>query len=554
MPRCFPPEPDFGEDRRAERTVWEALRDQLPDDAVLFYSVGLKERDQDYEADVVVAWPGVGVAVIEVKGGRIEHRDGQWWQGSAVDKHKIDPVTQVLDCVHVLHRFLQQRANPAAASRATYLVAFPHERIPGEFELPDLPRGLVIDKADLANASTVVRNAIDVFGTGQRALTPDDADRLVDSLERELTGQLSLLTAAEEHEQRVDQMTRDQLKILDYLRMFPSVKVLGGAGTGKTWLAVEQARRLSRSGKRVALVCYSRGLARFFQRLVATWPRGEQPAYVGLFHRLPLEWGADLPPENLDDVAAQSDYYEVRLPAQMGELAARQPDGARYDAIVVDEAQDFGEAWWPPTTACLRDPATGLFAFLDEAQRVFSRYGEVPIDLPPFSLGENIRNTKRIAQVFGSLSGEQLTYRGLDGPPVRFVQCATDDVIGAAEDAADWLLEHGWEPRDVAVLTTGRRHYIQTAKTEEEWAAYWDAFFDDDEVFYGHVLGFKGLERPAVVLAVNGLRDESRAKEMLYVGLSRARSQLVVVGDLEEIGRLGGDGVRKRLQKAQPLD
>jgi hypothetical protein len=554
MPRCFPPEPDFGEDKRAERTVWEALRDQLPDEAVLFHSVGQKERDQDYEADLVVAWPGVGAAVIEVKGGNVEHRKGQWLQGATGNQHKIDPVTQVRDCMHVMHRFLVQRANPASASRATYLVAFPHTRIPGEFELPDLPRGLVIDKNDLAKAAKIVRTAIEVYGAGSRAMTADDAEHLIDALERELVGQLSFLSAAEEHEQRVSQMTRDQTRILGLLRMFPSAKVLGGAGTGKTWLAVAQAQRLAKEGKRVALVCYSRGLARWFQRMVATWPKNERPAYVGLFHRLPLEWGASPPPGNLDDVEAQSDYYESQLPAQLGDLAGQQSESALYDAIIVDEAQDFGEAWWPPTLACLRDPKQGLFAFLDEAQRVFSRYGEVPIEAPPFALEENIRNTKRIAQVFGSLTGEQLIYRGLDGPPVRFVQSAGDDVITDAEDAAAWLVDNGWAPRDVAVLTTGRRHYIQTAKTEDEWAAYWDSFFDDDEVFYGHVLGFKGLERPAVVLAVNGVRDESRAKEMLYVGLSRARSQLVVVGDLDEIARLGGEGVRKRLQKAGSLD
>ena len=61
--------------------------------------------------------------------------------------------------------------------------------------------------------------------------------------------------------------------------------------------------------------------------------------------------------------------------------------------------------------------------------------------------------------------------------------------------------------------------------------AYWASYWDGDDLFYGHVLGFKGLERPAVVLAVNGFRDPDRASEMLYVGLSRARDLLVVCGD-----------------------
>ena len=80
-----------------------------------------------------------------------------------------------------------------------------------------------------------------------------------------------------------------------------------------------------------------------------------------------------------------------------------------FDAIVVDEAQDFGDLWWTSVLACLKDPVGGkLYAFMDKAQRVFSREGEVPIDLPPYPLDENIRNTKRIAQLFSSLSGEAL--------------------------------------------------------------------------------------------------------------------------------------------------
>ena len=69
-------------------------------------------------------------------------------------------------------------------------------------------------------------------------------------------------------------------------------------------------------------------------------------------------------------------------------------------------------------------------------------------------------------------------------------------------------------------------------------------------MFYGHVLGFKGLERPVVVLSVNGVRDVARAREMLYTGLSRARSLLVVVGPRAWIEQVGGEAVRRRLGKA----
>jgi hypothetical protein len=549
-PRCYPPEPEFGPGRTAERRVWEVLRDQLPDDAALLHSVAMIERAAEHEADLIVAWPGVGVAVVEVKGGHVSRREGQWYQSSRSSTHPIkDPVVQAQDCKHVLHRLLVQYGSQAAAARSAHLVAFPFTHIGPGWSYAGCTRNMVIAKNDLATAADRIRTAIDQHGRGYAPLTIAELESLLDVLEGQLPGQTSLLSWAEENEAYVDQLTRDQAKVARILREQRRLKVIGGAGTGKTWLALEQARHLAAGGQRVALVCYSRGLARFLQRMTAEWPPKHRPAYIGLFHALPLQWGADPPPAD-EDLAASSTYYEERLPAQMGELAARLGAADKYDAIVVDEAQDFSAAWWPPTLACLRDPETGgLYAFLDEAQRVFNRYGEVPIPLPPIVLDENIRNTKQIAQVFGSLGAAQARYRGMTGPPVRFVQCTPEEAIHEADSQVDRLLGEGWEPGQIALLVTGKRHQLQKETLDYHgWDGYWDAFFAGEDVFYGHVLGFKGLERPVVVLAINGLRDESRGREYLYVGLSRARSCLVVCGDLDQIGIAAGPGLRRRLE------
>jgi ATP:corrinoid adenosyltransferase len=547
-PRCYPPEPEFGPGRTAERRVWEVLRDQLPDDAALLYSVPMIERAAEHEADLVVAWPGVGVAVVEVKGGHVSRHHGQWYQSSRGDTRPIkDPVVQAQDCKHVLHRLLVQLGSEAAAARSAHLVAFPFTDIDPGWSYAGCARDMVLAKNDLATAADSIREVIDRHGAGHAPLTGAGLESLLEVLEGQLPGQTSLLSWAEENEAYVDQLTRDQAKVARMLREQRRLKVIGGAGTGKTWLALEQARRLAADGERVALVCYSRGLARFLQRMTDQWPPRHRPAYVGLFHALPLQWGAEPPPE---DPVEQSAYYEERLPAQMIEIAASLGQEEKYDAIVVDEAQDLGAAWWPPTLACLRDQHNGgLYAFLDEAQRVFERYGEVPIPLQPIMLDENIRNTRQIAQVFGSLGAGQAKYRGMDGPPVRFVQCSPDEAIHEADSQIDRLLGEGWGPGQIALLVTGRRHQLQMEMLDYHgWDGYWDGFFVGDDVFYGHVLGFKGLERPVVVLAVNGLRDESRGREYLYVGLSRARSCLVVCGDLDQIAAIDGAGVRRRLE------
>src|SRR6218665_3387480 len=126
MPRLLPTDPDFRDGGVAERAVWEALRDQLPDDAVVFSNVGLQDGATEREIDLLVAWPGVGLAAIEVKGGHVTRRDGHWWQGSRDAQHAFDPVHQVQEARHVLTGLLLQHGLEAAHARIAHIVALPH--------------------------------------------------------------------------------------------------------------------------------------------------------------------------------------------------------------------------------------------------------------------------------------------------------------------------------------------------------------------------------------------------------------------------------------------
>jgi len=544
MPILVPSHPLFGDGGRAERAVWEVLRDQLPDDAVLFHSLRLQDRQREYEADLVVLLPGVGWAVIEVKGGDVRRQDGVWEQRQQGVWRQIDPVGQAQDCRHVLQRYLARHGSQAEYSRAVHLVALPDRDADDHFEAPGLPRPLLIDRRDLKEVVHKVLLALDRHGEGSAPLSPSGAVEMTRLLTGPNLAPAGVFAFHARHVERVRQMTEDQTRILGFLRNQHRVVVVGGAGSGKTWLALEQTRRLAKEGQSVALVSYSRGLAHFLQRVTAEWKPRERPSYVGLFHELPVKWGA---PQGAEDDSA---WWEEELPALLGRLAAERPEKDRFDSIVVDEGQDFSASWWPPTLLALKDrDLGGLYVFLDEGQRVFDRLGATPIEVAPFPLDRNIRNTKRIAQVFGSLCLEQPKYDGLEGPPVRFISCSSDDAVDAADDEVERLTQvEGWPPGSVVLLTTKHRHPVQTEMVEGTgWDAYWEDFFAAEDVFYGHVLGFKGLERPVVVLAVNGFRDVSRAREMLYVGLSRARTLLVVCGDPELIASVGGEAVRRRL-------
>ena len=75
-------------------------------------------------------------------------------------------------------------------------------------------------------------------------------------------------------------MGQNQTRVLELLRHQHRLAVVGEAGSGKTWLDLEQARRLGKEGQPVALVCYSRGLDRFLQGVTAEWRPRERPSYV----------------------------------------------------------------------------------------------------------------------------------------------------------------------------------------------------------------------------------------------------------------------------------
>ena len=136
---------------------------------------------------------------------------------------------------------------------------------------------------------------------------------------------------------------------------------------------------------------------------------------------------------------------------------------------------------------------------------------------------------------------------GGDGPAVRLVECSPAEALDRADDEVEALLDNGWRPEDVALLATGSRHPEQASRQAKGQDAYWESFWDTDQVFYGHVLGFKGLERRAVVLALNEPAPSDRSRERLYVGLSRARDQLVVCGDPAFIEQVGGGAVLRKL-------
>lgn len=174
---------------------------------------------------------------------------------------------------------------------------------------------------------------------------------------------------------------------------------------------------------------------------------GNSRPYVGEFHTLGIKWGASEGPDESLRTDETVQFWEHDLPHQMTELAKQLASGHRFDSIVVDEAQDFADAWWDPLLAALADDETGgLYALTDEGQRVFNRYGSPPVPLVPLLLDHNLRNARQIATAFQPLVAHPMRFLGGDGPAVKFVACSQNDAMNAGDDEVELLLEEGSRP------------------------------------------------------------------------------------------------------------
>lgn len=552
-PTLIPERPTFA--HGSEERVWRALVDQAPADWTIIAGQCLTDGQREYEIDLLVLMPDLAIVVVEVKGGSVwVDERGRWRQGFGVHEHDIDPVGQASKAKYAARRYVEE--DPRWGRRRVrwgHAVVLPDTEVADDFAMPDLTRSMVHGRDDLGElAGRLAQHARSAGAQDGHPSADHDACDLVTTVLRGRSLPLRdvVAEASRREEDAVMRLTEEQAMLLKVTRLLHRVEIRGGAGSGKTQLALQQARSLARGAdgrdrQRVALVCYSIGLASYFKRELAGLRHNHRPEFVGTFEDLARYLGV-----TEFGTREDADFWESELPRQMGELAAELPPGKRFDAIIVDEAQDFADDWWVALLRSLTDEETGgLYVYSDENQRVFPRFGWPPVQLVPLVLDHNLRNTEQIADVFAPLTPMRMRTMGGEGPEVTFVPTpAGEDPMDAADDQVDRLLGEGWRPEDVALITTGRRHPVQAELQEDVGQeGYWDSFWDKESVFYGHVLGCKGLERRAVVLCVNDTGAYDRSREKLYVGLSRATDRLVVVGDPAVITAMGGGDVARRL-------
>ena len=535
----------------SEHEVWLRAVRQL-DGCTLLANFRLSDRHKDHEVDLVALMPDSGIVTVEVKGSHVWYDAHQGWLIQRDGKpQRIDPVGQARDACYALRNYVE--ADPRWGSRGRlrwgHHIVLPRTQLHDGFATPDCPRWQVSGANDLEALGQRLWDTTSLYRRDARLPTSDDINLVCEILSGRNQPVRDLVAIADDRQALADRLTMEQANLLNVTRLLNRVEIRGGAGSGKTVLAMRQAKDLAsgRGGgarQRVGVVCYSYGLAEYLRRELLVGSRGKRPAFVGTFEDLGRSWGVPITGDRQD-----SRFWEMELPARMAEAALSLDDGARFDAIIIDEAQDFADDWWTPLLNSLRDEQVGgLYAYSDENQRVFARFGRPPVAMVPLLLDHNLRNTRQIGESFVPLAPTSMELRGGDGPEVSFVPARVSEALEVADEQVEALLEEGWRPKDIALITMGARHPVQAERQQTMgFAGYWDDFWSNDDIFYGHVLGFKGMERRAVVLCVNEDGTRDRGRERLYVGLSRATDRLVVVGDLAAIERMGGGAVAQHL-------
>ncbi len=512
--RIIPSEISSRTRSRAERSVFAALKAMPDNQSVALHSVHLPQhhRKRVGEIDFVLITPDL-LLFIEVKGGQIRHHDGKWYYGPPGHETgpKESPFSQANGGMHEFEREIGALVGDLRAQGVPsgYLVVTPDVDLQRttEFE-PEQYLGATAYAGGRGLAQGIQRASRFWLVRNSWARTPIAASlrkKMVEAvrpnfdLVPNLQSQLAHLDVA------FERLTNEQFDRLDELESNPRLIWTGGAGTGKTFLAAEAARRKSAVGS-VLFTCASTTLATHLARILT-----EDTIRV-------------LPFDRLDEVR-----------------------GCTFDHLIVDEAQDLMTF----ESLDLLDKLVpgGLTAgnwifMLDQNNQVLTpdaydteawQYlrGLGSVVGP---MRRNCRNTVQIVSQVRAYTGADLGVASAgEGEPVRFA-----DVSDAHEEAGELdayvndLMRQGVSLRDITLLSasgdwdTSSARLSQRASKIERFADVVGTDRTKHRLTWSSVADFKGHENHVVCLIDLGPTHLEERADALYVAWTRARAQLWV--------------------------
>lgn len=328
------PSPNY--DPASEVRTAEAI-ETLSDEWTMIHSVAWqgrrREREGDGEADFVLLHPAFGIVVLEAKGGDVNVEAGRWTTTDTFgNTDEIDPFEQATASKTTLHKFLKARLGLKVPT--CHAVVFPFLR-----QLPPLgpaaPEAIIVTTEDLSDFPATMQRIVAHWKV-KAALSPAEMQSIVALLAPTVSVKRRLSDRAFEASAKLLKLTDDQVRGFRGTRKFRRLLVTGGPGTGKTILALEKARKCAERGDRTILLCYNELLGSQLAQ------EGDAGGFVGMtFHSFCLSQarlaGLEVP------AAPGPSFWADEAPLLL--LDAAKALATKFDAILIDEGQDFPDEW-----------------------------------------------------------------------------------------------------------------------------------------------------------------------------------------------------------------
>lgn len=575
---------------KGEQLIFRKLRDEPEtQEWVVFHSFDIRRHTEriEGEADLVVVVPGHGVLCVEVKGCGVSRHDGLWtYAYNPPRTTPVGPFKQASDASHSLRKYIAGQ-NSGLGGLLFYSAVMFTEVDFDEKSLEWDP-WQAITKSDLLRnpVSRIILQVLErshsKFASvhsrkgwyGDRARpTVRQVEAMIGLMRKDFEYAAGGGIAFDIAEQSVRKFTEEQFVALDLLEENQRVLFKGPAGTGKTLLAIEAARRAVRSGKSALLLCYNSMLGAWLKRETASIEDEAKVMGVG-FHvgtlsslMLSIQGGAI--PE-----AADSRFWAIDLPLRATDaLLSDACTFPAHDVLIVDEAQDLlSDAMLDVlelmTTGGLSAGRWAMFGDFERQaiyagldgesglERLRSRVGSAFTTSP---LRINCRNSTRIAEAVTLTSGLAPGYSRVlsdaDSPDIDvvFYRNPAHQVEQLALVLRRLLKKYPSE--NIVILSTRADAASCAAATaaahpDLRMVPYKSGPLGEGGIRYASVHAFKGLEAAAVILTDIDSIEDAHGKSLLYVGMTRARHGLaMLINDRvrSDYDRLLMDGYKKAM-------
>jgi len=541
-----------------ERDVFNMLS-AGPEDWTVMHSLDLApwNRSLRTEIDFVLIVPDTGILCIEVKSHREIGFDGVQWTPADI---KRSPFKQASNGRYVFYSKLRDLAPRFRHVPVVYMCIFPNaffvlqpNMSVAEWELMDSRvfrhfSGSTAFCDDLKRRIVKSINADGNLSVPDTPLSAHAVDDLVKSCIPIQKRRQDFRDSIKHREQELEALLTIQQKPVFSLTDYNErIIVSGGAGTGKSLIALELAYRYAASGERVALLCFNSLFGRWLKHEAETVRPPLPNLVVGTILRVLTEMTGIRIPEK-----PSADYWETDLPQLLVDRLT-DPDmqeSVSFDRLVIDEAQDLLAR--PLLMSC-------LFAFLDGGLRngryvlfgdflnqvlasrsmLESSMDSVMREGRParWHLSENCRNYSIVAKTSINLSGIEgdvySSFMRAGGSSGNFDIAFYSSDIQQAEILSTLLGEFrnaGYKLSDITILSfSSDENSLVGRGMVQGWsiAPLWQNM--SNRISYGSVHAFKGLENKIIILSDVVLNEKGFQRDLFYTGMTRATESIRIL-------------------------